>query len=331
MAATDTRKKILFVVTKSNLGGAQRYLYDLATSLPQDAFEVSVAFGGNGPLKQKLEAAHISTYTIKSFERDIHLSKELKSMFELADIIRTLRPDIIHLNSSKAGGSGAFVARLLGVPKVVFTAHGWPFLEQRNILWRMMAWIFSWITSLLSHAVIVVSDHDLKIARRMPFIGKKSTRIYNGIAPMTFGTGEVIRSAFPQGVTITGMIGELNHNKNQIALIEQAKNNQAMYLALVGTGEDHDMLTAEIRNSGLQDRAKLFGFIPANEALKGFDVFALSSRKEGLPYVLLEARAAGLPIEANRVGGVGEILDAKDMNEFTLSEMVRKTTLLYKN
>ena len=72
------------------------------------------------------------------------------------------------------------------------------------------------------------------------------------------------------------------------------------------------------------------GFQLASTVLKGFDIFALPSIKEGLPYVLLEAKAAGLPIEANRVGGVGEILDAKDLNDFSLEQMVQKTVALYR-
>jgi glycosyltransferase involved in cell wall biosynthesis len=163
----------------------------------------------------------------------------------------------------------------------------------------------------------------------MPFIGSRAVRIYNGIAPMVLGTGEKIRAAFPSGAKITGTIGELTHNKNQTALIEEARTDPNMYVAIVGFGEDFAMLDEKIRDYGLQNRVKLFGFVPAQEALRGFDIFALPSLKEGLPYVLLEAKAAGLPIEANRVGGVSEILDAKDMSEFSLERMVQKTSALY--
>ena len=68
------------------------------------------------------------------------------------------------------------------------------------------------------------------------------------------------------------------------------------------------MLEAKIKEYKLENRIKLFGYLPASEVLRGFDVFALPSLKEGLPYVLLEAKLAGLPIVANRVGDVAEIL-----------------------
>jgi hypothetical protein len=65
------RLKILYIITKSNWGGAQRYVYDLATRVKDNGFESVVAFGGNGPLKAKLEAAHIPTISIPVLERDI--------------------------------------------------------------------------------------------------------------------------------------------------------------------------------------------------------------------------------------------------------------------
>lgn len=323
-------KKILFVITKSNWGGAQRYVYDLATNLPKEQYGVAVALGGTGVLQQKLREADISVIPLKSVQRDLSVSADMGGFFSLYRAMHLYKPDVVHLNSSKIGGLGALAARLLGVPRIVFTAHGWPFAEKRNIVWRLFALLGSWATALLSHVVIVVSKNDLSIGKRMPLCRTKMRLVYNGInLDMPFGSGEYIRNSFPSDVSITGTVGELTHNKNQIALIEQAKNDPAMYVAIVGEGEERARLEAKIAVYGLSERVKLFGFLPGNEVLRGFDVFALPSLKEGLPYVLLEAKAAGLPIVAERVGGVGEILDAKDLSDFSLEHMVQKTAALY--
>jgi glycosyltransferase involved in cell wall biosynthesis len=326
----SSRKKLLFVITKSNWGGAQRYVYDLATALPASEFAVLVALGQPGQLETKLVKAGIATFQIQSLQRDISVTAEIKSFFELFRLFRTERPDIVHLNSSKAAGLGALSARLAGIPRIIFTAHGWPFWEQRNSASRALIYFFSWLTALLSHTIIVVSDYDLKVARNMPFVAHKTIRIYNGIdTHMQFGSGDVIRKSFPKGVRITGTIGELNKNKNQIALIEQAKNDPHLYVAIVGDGENYPYLKKKIEEYGLETMVKLFGFMPASDVLRGFDVFALPSIKEGLPYVLLEARLAGLPIVANRVGGVGEIVDAKNIDDFSLEQMLKKTVEIY--
>ncbi len=319
----------MFLITKANWGGAQRYVFDLATAL-RNEFEVSVAFGQEGLLAKKLREAQITTFPIRTLQRDVSISSDVKSFFELLQLFRAEKPDVVHLNSSKAAGVGALAARLAGVPRIIFTAHGWPFWEQRNPVSRGLIYFFSWLTALLSHKIIVVSDYDLKVAKKMPFIAHKTVRIYNGVDPhMQFGPGTIIRSAFPAGARITGTVGELIKNKNQRALIEEAKNNPSMHVAIVGEGEDRPTLERKIKEYGLENRVKLFGFVPSPEVLRGFDTFALPSIKEGLPYVLIEAKVAGLPIVANRVGGVGEILDAKDLTEFSIQRMVGRTAELY--
>jgi glycosyltransferase involved in cell wall biosynthesis len=320
-------RKVLYVITKSNWGGAQRYVFDLATRLPRDEFDVAVAYGEPGALATRLREAGITTYELTSMRRDISLFTDWRSFWELVRLFKKEKPDVVHLNSSKAGGVGALAARVAGVKKIIFTAHGWPFRESRNILSRTLIWLASYATAILSHAVICVSDYDLSQARFMP--GVKALRIYNGISQMEFGSGEKIRSAFPAGAHITGTIGELNKNKNQQALIEEAQKNPDMYVAIVGEGEGRKTLEDKIRKNSLEGRVKLFGFMPASEVLRGFDTFALPSLKEGLPYVLLEAKQAGLPIVANRTGGVGEILDAKDMGDFSLAKMIKETLELY--
>ena len=327
--ATD-KKKVLFVITKAGWGGAQRYVYDLATGLPEDSFETSVAFGRPGKLARALAETGVRTHLVKTLQRDVSLSGDVRSFIALFRLFRSERPSVVHLNSSKAGGVGALAARLAGVPRVVFTAHGWPFLERRGRAWRAFAWAGSWATALLSNAVIVISRNDLAIGERLPFCRGKMRLVYNGRDLPPLGSGEVIRAAFQKGARITGTIGELTPNKNQIALIEAAKADPKLFVAIVGEGELRTKLEQKITEYGLTDRVKLFGFLPAEEALAGFDAFSLPSLKEGLPYVLIEARMAGLPVVlTNRVGGVGEILDAPDMSAFTLSRMVSETIKLY--
>ncbi len=315
------KRKVTFVITKANWGGAQRYVYDLATHLPPEQFEVQVAYGQPGLLDKKLREAGVAVHPILSLARDVSLGADLRSFAELYRLFKKEQPHAVHLNSSKAGGVGALAANLAGVPNIVFTIHGLPEDEVRNPLAKWLIKLATRFTILLCDKVIAVSaDNHRRIS--------KSTLIYNGIAPVAFGPGSAIRAAFPPSVHITGTVGELTHNKNHIALIEQAKSNPAMYVAIVGEGELRLMLEQKIKEYGLGERVKLFGFMPAAEVLKGFDTFALPSLKEGLPYVLLEAKMAGLPIVANRVGGVGEVLDGK-LEDFTLEQMVQKTAALY--
>lgn len=320
-------KKILFVITKSNWGGAQRYVFDLATHLPQ-GYEPVVALGGTGNegagtglLAEKLKTIGVRTVFVKGFMRDVSITKEYSTLRELIELFKKEQPDVVHLNSSKAGGLGALAARIAGVPKIVFTVHGLPWDEPRGPLAKALIYIATRLTFLLCHTVIAISKDN---QRRAP----GSVLIYNGIGPMQLGDGSYVRTQFPVGAKIVGTIGELNANKNQIALIEAARENPEMYVAIVGSGELKEFLNDAIKKYHLQERVKLLGFMPAADVLKGFDVFALPSLKEGLPYVLLEAKQAGLPIEANPVGGIPEILNGS-MSDFTLEQMVGKTVALY--
>jgi glycosyltransferase involved in cell wall biosynthesis len=322
MVMEQKTKKILYVITKSNFGGAQRYVYELATSLPRDRFEVVVAFGGGGFLKTRLEEAGIRTHTIASFARNINFLKELRSMGELYQLMRHERPDVVHLNSSKAGGSGALIARLCGVKNIIFTVHGWPFYEKRNLLWRLIVWKLSYITAILSHHVIVVSKHD-RDGGRMPGTRHKVTLIHTALPSIQFESKEQARATlFPEEVIHAHQddlwlvsTGEFTGNKNLALLIdmlarEKERGHTNLFLTLVGDGEFREELTRLVSIHGLMGHVYFTGYIPeARTLLKAFDVFLLPSKKEGFPYGLLEAGAAVLPVIASRVGGIPELIE----------------------
>ena len=171
--AANQRLKVLYIITKATWGGAQRYVYDLATNLPKEKFDVIVAYGVRGKLAGDLAASGIKLRELPFLARDITFFSDIKSFFEILRVLRALRPDVIHLNSSKAAALGALAARFSGVRKIVFTVHGWPFKESRNVLWRVLTYKISWLTAFLSHSVIVVSKTDERLARRMWGITKK--------------------------------------------------------------------------------------------------------------------------------------------------------------
>ena len=324
-----SKTKVCFFITKGLWGGAGRYVYDIATNLPKDRFEALVICGQGEALPEKLHSLGIRTIRLPNLKRDFSFLSAVTIGLKTLAILHKEKPDVLHLNSAKASGVGAVTGRLAGIRKIIYTVHGFAFNEERNTLSKLLIWFFSWITILLSHKTIVIAEKEKKQALCMPFVRNKIVLIHNGIFPMHFGSGDIIRKAFPPGVTITGTIGELTRNKNQVALIEEARENPDMYVAIVGEGELRKELEKKIEEYGLKERVKLFGFLPAEEVLKGFDVFSLPSKKEGLPYVLLEARQVGLPIRANRVGGVSDILDSDDMSEFTLEHMLEETLKLY--
>jgi glycosyltransferase involved in cell wall biosynthesis len=314
------RKKILYIVTKSNFGGAQRYVYELATSLPLDRYEVAVACGGDGLLVTMLRVAGVSVYTIPSFARDIDLKKEITAVLEIWRILREFQPTIVHLNSSKAGGTGALLARLFGVPHVIFTAHGWPFFEKKSIVWRSLAWLFSWVTALLVHTLILVSKHD-KAHMHMPFVQKKCRVIHPALFPTKYLPRHDARAQiFPTHVienhihdTWVVTVAELTSNKNVRAGIEAIRlyNKTAtkkVFYTVIGDGELGNVLRETYREE-TGTWLYFLGYLPeARTYLTAFDIFLLTSTKEGFPYTLLEAHSAGCFLVASNVGGIPEII-----------------------
>ena len=302
------RKKILFVITKSNWGGAQRYVFDLATSLAQDQYDVAVAFGQSGRLAEELRKAGIKTHQMQSLQRDVSFGADIKSFFELMRLFKTQQPDIVHLNSSKVGGLGALAARAAGVPKIIFTAHGWPFWEKRSAPARTAIWIASWLTALLSHKIIVISTYDLKVARQMPFVSGKVVRIYNGIHPIDF----LPREPGESDVRVLTN-GELIDNKNlfvgiDAVLLARERGAKIKY-SIMSDGELREQLKQYIKEKQAEGCVEMLGFVAQGARhYKNFDIFFLPSKKEGLPYVLLEAGMAGLPVIASNVGGIPEII-----------------------
>lgn len=302
--------KILYGITKSNFGGAQRYVFELAREARRLGHQVTVLCGQRGTLVERLEAEKIRVITLEKLERDISLIKEIRSLIEITKILNKEKPDVFHVNSSKMGGLGSLAGRLAKVKMIVFTAHSWTFNEPRSWWQKILIKFFVWLTILLSHKTICVSEKNKKDVADWILMGKKLTVIHNGI--QTFGFRE--RREREVDILTVGAVAELHKIKGIDILLEAwskfIKRHQGKLL-IWGDGEERGNLENMAKKLDIYSSVKFEGFVDnARSRLKDFDIFCMPSRSEGLPYALLEAGLAGLAVIATEVGGIPEIIDS---------------------
>jgi len=316
------KTRIFYVITKANWGGAQRYVYDLATAAQKEGFEVTVIVGGTGILTEKLKIAGVQTISLPLRQRRSFIGDLLTfgSLFSLIRIFRAEHPNVVHVNSAKAGGLGALAARIAGVPLIIFTAHGWEFNAPRNMFSKIGIAFFSWFTVLLAHRTIAVSESIRHDVRWWPFVMHRMSVIVLGIACPPMLSREEARAALAPhavGHYWIGMMSELNSTKRvedaiRAFSIIMPKHPEAVLIVL-GEGNERHTLERLIGESHLRNHVSLLGFKNnAPSLLKAFDLFLHTSISEALGYAILEAGCAKLPVVATQVGGIPEIIPDND-------------------
>lgn len=297
--------KIIYGITKSNFGGAQRYVFDLAVGAKNAGHEVAVLCGGNGPLVEKLKVEGIKVITIPDLGRDISILNDWKTFRFILKILKAEKPDIFHTNSSKMGGIGNLAGRIARIKKIIFTSHGWAFNENRNWLSKLIILKLVWYTIIFSHKTVCVSEKTKSQVSWMPFIKNKLVVVHNGIEKF-----ELVPRT--DNSFVVGTIAELHHIKGLDILLKAwavFKKNNVGRLEIFGSGEERENLQNMAKNLGISDSVIFKGYVEnARSYLLAFDIFVLPSRSENLPYAILEAGVASRAVIASNVGGIPEII-----------------------
>lgn len=326
-------KKILYIVTQSEFGGAQRHVFDLANNFRNEFNIIVVA--GNDPAPDNLltrcNEVGLKTHKFNFLKREIDLHNDFRALVEILKFIKIERPDVIHLNSAKAGILGSFAGWLsrfwIEKPKIIYTVHGWTFLEPISRAKRLLYLWAEKISARFRDSLIVLSEKEKKITllKRLSH-PSKITVIPHGIdyEKMSFFLKEkarnILNAKIPQGELkfddfVVGTVANLYQTKGIQYLIEAAKstisNHQTtIKFIVIGEGKERKELEALIKKYNLENNLFLIGAAPeAYKLFWAFDVFLLPSVKEGMPYAILEAMAAGLPIIATRVGALSEMIE----------------------
>ncbi|GJL81775.1 MAG: glycosyl transferase [marine bacterium B5-7] len=300
------KERILFAITRSDLGGAQKHILWLIENLV-DEFDVRVVVGEIGYLTSELEHLGVSYQFIPSLVRQISPIRDIKTIRCIRSEIKSFQPSIIHLHSFKA----AMLGRIATIGKsrhVVVTVHGWSFTDGNPRSRQFIGIPVEKLLAPFSDRLVTVSKRDFDTAIRKK-IGRTDQLVLipNGvpdITPSKPGSGKNNK------VLSLICVGRLCEQKNQLALVEILDLlPEYCQLILVGDGPHRQQIEQRIDELGLSGRVTIDtdNTHPEN-LLQNADIYVSLSKWEGLPLSIIEALRAGLPVVATDVGGSSELV-----------------------
>jgi glycosyltransferase involved in cell wall biosynthesis len=289
------KKVLLYMITQSEIGGAQSNVLDLIRGFQQD-YDVHLATRIKGPLTESVAAINVPLHLLPHLVRPINLLHDYHAVKECISLIREIKPDVIHAHSSKAG----LIARVAGwickVP-VVFTAHGWGFSLGNPPIRRLIALLSEKLAAPLGKKIICVSESDRQLALSLG-VGSQ-----NSLVTVRYGIGNIpVSLANPaQNPARLIMVARFNEQKDQATLLKAIAqlNDRHIHLDLVGSGPAWESCKDLAKSLGIEDQVSFLGDrrdVP--DLLAQSQIFILSTHYEGLPISILEAMRAGLPVVA---------------------------------
>lgn len=321
-------KKVCYVITLPDLGGAQSHVYEIMSGMKQYGYEAVLLVGKRGWLTEKADELGIKTYVIESMVREISPLKDLRAIYEIRSILLKEKPSLVHCHSSKAGIVGRIAARLCNIPNV-FTAHGWAFTDgvqpEKRFLYRNIEKLVGYITD----NIICVSEYDLDLGRKyLPAHADKMTAIHNcipDVAPNLIRDWEKDQKHDCLNCVVVARFTKQKRNIEILYIVRELLNaGKNIKVTFVGDGSDFNKAKMVADELQLGESVVFLGArTDVAELLPKFDVFLLLSNWEGFPISIIEAMRAGLPVIASDVGGVkeavqdgvnGYLVDADDIN-----------------
>ncbi len=320
--------KILIIITKGEVGGAQMSVLNLARVLKKRGKNVFVAFGKGNFLKNELKKENISFYQFKELKRTHNPFTNIAFIYEVRNFLNRNQFDIIHINSSNAlfASIGAKLSK--NKPKVIFTFRGMSMLDDNytnNPIKKLIYYYFFKFFLNFVDVPVFVSKENLNKAKNSK-LTKKGHLIYNGLSKnkQIFYLKKEARKFFEEKTGknlenkyIIGSIGRLAYQKNYEFLIknfnEILKIKENAVAIIIGEGDKREELEKIIKSHNLTEKIFLIGSIDnGSRYIKGFDLFILTSRYEGLSITLIEALFSNIPILASNVGGNKETLNLEE-------------------
>ncbi len=306
---------IALAITLAKPGGTTSFVFRFAQWLQTQGERVIILVGEEGTwLEERCAEAKIPLQRLPHLRRAIHPWHDFWAISAFRRALREIQPKALHLNSSKAGVIGSLAGRLEHVGPIVYCIGGWAALDARSSLQRAAYLWPERVSAGWKDTIVCLHPGDLAFAKENGIQPRsRLALIPNGIdAPamrqeLLERTQARHRLNLPKEGFIVGTIANFYPAKDLpaacAAYAQVHRAHPEVRFCLIGEGPERPHIEAAIQKHGLGKAVFVVGAREqASQFLKAFDLFVLPSNKEGMPFVLLEAAAAGLPIVTTDVG-----------------------------
>ena len=310
-------------ILEATIGGTKRHLLDLCSSLDQAEFDVHIACPqvrsearGDTSFVADMKRVGVPVHVVPMVRR-IDPLRDARGLASLANLIRGGRFDIVHAHSSKAGFLGRFAALADPKVRVIYSPHGLYYLNFDDPIRFHLFKLTERIQRVRTDKMITLSTGEHRKAVDDGLIDPaRAALVENGIDHVKCLSRAEARSRLdiPPDAIVVGTISRFTPQKAPLDLVTVARELVATHPDLVfawlSDGEMRSQVEAAIKRYRLQNNVILTGHVEgARELIPAFDVFVLASIWEGLPYTIMEAMDAGVPIVATDVVGTQDVID----------------------
>ncbi len=319
-AASPSRIKVLHLITRLIVGGAQDNTLLTVEKRRRDRYCVHVAGNPSGEWAERARQVADGFHPLANLFNPISPRRDSAALYDIVQLLRRERFDVVHTHSSKAGVLGRLAARIAGVPAIVHTMHGPTGLHDLMPPWKRRVFEFAErVAGRCTDHMIAVSETTRRQIVALGLVDAERTRtIYSGIdVERLDGVWDPQRVraelSLAPGAKVVVFVGRLDAAKAPHILVsafaEVARSHPEAVLVLVGAGDLEPRLRAQIAELRIDAKVRLLGTrhdVPA--ILRVADVFALSSLWEGVGRALTEAMLVGVPVVAPEIFGIPEVV-----------------------
>ncbi len=298
---------IVHVITKFDVGGAQSVVRDLAQRQKRDGHTVTVLSGSLGRVAVEAQNGGVEIRLVPTLQHSLNLRVDRECADDLAVILTSLKPNIVHCHSSKGGLLGRIASRRVQLPSI-YTAHGWPFQAGASMRQRIPSALGEWVGTRRGSLVVCVTRSDLRLSNRLRITHPDATIfIPNGTGNPTPFAPRAARESKDFSLVMVARFAAPKRQDHVIAALKILPQSVRVLFVGAGSGLQRAKQLA-FGDGSVSRRVEFLGETDPEPVFARADAMVMISDYEGLPMSILEGMRAGLPIIASQLPGIAEAI-----------------------